>query len=66
MAKPRTVSTDYSLKADVALSYIPVLLAQLNADGREMLAVVMQSMRDGGYEDGFADGSRCGNQTARG
>jgi hypothetical protein len=39
-----------------AFSYVPVLLSQLDGDGREMLGVVMQAQRDAGYEDGFNDG----------
>jgi hypothetical protein len=42
--------------AETALTYVPVLLGQLDADGRELLGVVMQAMREGGYVDGFRDG----------
>jgi hypothetical protein len=45
-------------QAHIALGYIPLLLAQLDNDGREMLGVVLQAMRDSGYEDGYEDGIR--------
>lgn len=51
-----TVNTEHSIRADVALSYVPVILSQLDDTGRQMFADVLQAMRDGGYEDGIRDG----------
>ena len=44
----------------VALSYVPVVFAQLDSDGKEMLCQILQATRDGGYEDGYADGFEGG------
>lgn len=54
--KKLTTNTAHSIKSSVALSYVPVLLHQLDADGREMLADVLQAVRDDGYDDGYEDG----------
>jgi len=47
-------------KMAVALSYIPVIMRQLDGDAVSMFAAVLQAMRDGGYDDGFRDGKRAG------
>lgn len=41
-----------------AFSYVTVVLGQLNADGRDMLVVIMQACRDEGYTDGCADAQK--------
>lgn len=51
-------ASEFAVKASVALSYIPCIFMKLDADCREMLAMVLQAMRDGGYEDGFRDGKQ--------
>jgi hypothetical protein len=60
--RPTPAAMDaHATNAEVALSYIPPLLANLaddSDDGLElssMFAAVLQAMRDGGYEDGFRD-----------
>jgi hypothetical protein len=45
----------HAVKPEVALSYVPVLIGQLDGDGREMLGAVMQAMYDHGIECGRRD-----------
>ena len=47
-------------KADLALSYIPCILAKLDTDTTEMFTAVLQAMREGGYRDGYNDGIKEG------
>ena len=41
----------------LALTYVPAIMRQLDNDGRDMLVALLQAMREGGYGDGFKDGS---------
>lgn len=51
-------TVEFAVTAEVALSYIPCILAKLadDPDLPGMFANVLQAMRDGGYEDGLRDG----------
>ena len=53
---PPKAAHAYAVKAAAALSYVPCILMQLDEDAAGMFAIVMQAMREGGYEDGYRDG----------
>jgi hypothetical protein len=38
-----------------ALTYVPVILSQLDETGKDMLAKVFQALIEAGYADGFED-----------
>jgi len=54
----QSAAAPYSVRADVALSYVPVLLGQLDDIGREMLGAVMQACFDAGLEAAARDSAR--------
>ena len=47
----------YAVSAEVALSYIPAIMFNLQGEPElcQMFAAVMQAQRDGGYADGWND-----------
>ncbi len=47
-------------KASAALSFMPVILGQLDADARDMLVTVLQQTLEAGYSNGYADGHKWG------
>ena len=51
-------STERNDRAAEALTFIPVLLSQLDAEGRDMLASVLQASIEAGYDNGFRDGQQ--------
>ena len=53
---------DTDTRQDLAIEYIPAILSQLDADGCEMLATVLQAYLERGasigYDDGLSDGTK--------
>ena len=52
--------------AGKALTLLPVVLSQLDADGKDMLTTILQAAIECSYEQGFKDGKETPELKAKG